>query len=361
MPLPVKVGPTDSALRVLLYGQEGVGKTTWANEAPGALFLSCEDGGGDLDLARIQCNTWGEFRDYVKQILRDGPEGYKTLVVDTINGFERLLFEYICRSAKVDSIEEVAGGFGKGYTRAAEEMSGLQQDLDKIRSKHNLPIILLGHAHVKAFNDPNGPSYDKYELRMNAKTAAIWSAWVDAQLFACYDVTVKGGRRNGSLTDPTQKGKATEVSRVIYTTKDAAYDAKNRYNLPEELPLKWGSFSKAIGWDRRLKLHDAPQSAAHPTTPQQGPTEQDNLYSASMVLLDMAQSRLGRIYTQEAAQKIIVTLQGVAQNRGAASDVEAVWSALKAKSDADLTKSLDWCDKQISPNAPLWTQAPTAK
>ena len=132
-----------------------------------------------------------------------------------------------------------------------EEMAGLCADLEAIRIKHKIHIILLAHAHVKSFNDPNGPAYDKYELRMNAKVAAVWSAWADCQLFACFEATVKGGKRGKELEDAMAKGKATAIRRVIFTTRDAAYDAKNRYSLPEELPMSWKAFAEAIGWARR--------------------------------------------------------------------------------------------------------------
>ena len=259
--LKITTSGAPAPLRTILYGQEGVGKTTWAaaleedgsrsGDAP--LFLTCEEGSGDLELAQVVCLTWTDLRDAVRSILASPPEGFRKICVDTINGMERLCIDHICRRAKVDSIEDVNGGYGKGYTAVAEEMFALRQDFDAIRSKHKMHIIMLGHAHVRLFNDPNGPGFDRYEPRMNQKVAAIWLEWADIVLFACFEATVQGGKRGAIVDDPMKKGKATGGKRVVYTTQDATFIAKNRYGLPEEIPLSWGAFAKAMEWARREK------------------------------------------------------------------------------------------------------------
>ena len=255
MPLHIQTGASAAPLRIVLQGQEGVGKTTWAAGCPGALFLTCEDGGGTLDYARVLCPTWAALREAVWSIQREGlPSGFSTVVIDTIDSFERLLWQELIEKANCDTIEEVGGGFGKGYTRAAENMAALSADLDTLRRKHGINIILLAHVHVRPFNDPNGPSYDRYEMRMHKGTAALWSSWADAVLFACFDVTVLKTGKKGRVQDATtmEKGKATEVRRIVYTSKDAAYDAKNRHGLPDELPLDFGAFAKAIKWGAKV-------------------------------------------------------------------------------------------------------------
>lgn len=271
MALAIKTGSAPAPLRVILQGQEGVGKTTWAAAIPGALFLTCEDGGGVLDYARVVCPTWAELVDAVKSINRDGmPAGYTTIVIDTIDSFERLLWQHLCEQANADSIEGIGGGYGKGYKMATENMAFLSQGLDTIRTRQGVNIVLLAHVHVKAFNDPSGPAYDRYEMRMYKETAALWSSWADAVIFACFDVTVlKTGKKTrdnrSGIVDAgdMEKGKATKVSRVVYTSKDAAYDAKNRHNLPEELPMEFAAFATAIRWDSHRKRNEADPSAPH--------------------------------------------------------------------------------------------------
>jgi len=248
----IKTGSAPSPLRILVYGTPGIGKTTWAARIPGALFLSCEDGGGDMDYARIDLGRWADLTGTLEEIERDGlPDGYRALVLDTVNGFAEKCGEYICHKARVDSLEEVGGGFGKGFTAVQEEQAKCRDILDRIRAKYSVHIVLIGHAHVKTFNDPTGPSFDRYMLRMNEKVASVWTAWADVVGFATMNVIVKGGKRGKEIDDPMAKGKATSGERMIYLSSDASYEAKNRYSLPDELPLSWPAFAAAIGWDRR--------------------------------------------------------------------------------------------------------------
>jgi hypothetical protein len=248
MPIQIKRGPTEEPLRIVLHGQEGVGKTTFAASCPGALFITAEDGGGDLDYARVVVESWTELRRTVRELIADA-QGFTTVVIDTISSFERWCWAYVCQEANgARSIEDVGGGYGKGYTAALEEMTALAADLDTLRARQRVHVIVLAHSHVKVFNDPLGNPFDRYEIRMHAKTAAMWLGWPDCVLFACFDVTVKTAKRRADVTD---KGKADGMKRVLFTTKDAGYDAKNRYGLPEELPLSWEAFAKAIRWEQR--------------------------------------------------------------------------------------------------------------
>lgn len=265
MAINIVRGPTIEPLRVLLHGQEGVGKTSFAAGCPNALCLSAEDGGGDLDYARVILPTWRDLRGAVSELVKD-PQGFATLSIDTIDSYERLLWDQLCKDAGVETIEELGGGYGKGYTAAAEEMARLQSDLDTLRRRHKMHIIILAHSHVRPFNDPLGAPYDRYEVRMHKGSAALWKDWADAILFACFDVTVlKAGKRGRAVeAGALEKGKAIDgAKRVIYTSKEAAYDAKNRHNLPEELPLTWRAFSDAIKWDERDAKIRAPKD--HPT------------------------------------------------------------------------------------------------
>jgi hypothetical protein len=260
MPLDIRRGPTAEPLRIVLHGQEGVGKTTWAAGCPDALFITAEDGGGDLDYARVVVDTWPDLRRTVRALIAD-PQGFTTVVIDTISSFERLCWAAVCEDANnARSIEDVGGGYGKGYTAALEEMTSLASDLDQLRARQRVHVIVLAHSQVKVFNDPLGNPFDRYELRMHAKSAGMWLGWADCVLFACFDVTVKTAKKRAEITE---KGKATDAKRVIYTTKEAAYDAKNRYGLPEELPLKWADFAKAIAWERRDEAIRGPKLDAN--------------------------------------------------------------------------------------------------
>ena len=262
----IRTGPTLSPVRLLLHGQEGVGKTSWAAGCPDSLFLTAEDGGGDLDYARAEVTTWKGLRRAVEDLIAN-PGPFRTVVIDTIDTFERLLWAFLCERARVESIEEVGGGFGKGYTQATEEMSELAKALDELRTKTRMNVILLAHSHVKTFNDPLGNPYDRYEVQLHKGASALWKGWADGVYFAAFEVTVRTAKRNAAID---VKGKAESGRRVLYTTKDPAYDAKQRHNLPEELPLSWQAFSKAMRWDERDAAQRGPATKHHPSfTPEE--------------------------------------------------------------------------------------------
>lgn len=249
MPLPIQRGPPAEPLRLLLHGVAGIGKTTFAASIPRVLFLSAEDGGGDLDFDRIQIDSWPMLLSVVADLARD-PHDYETVALDTIDKIERLLWAHLVSLQKgANTIEDVGGGFGKGYTAAVTEHEKLSVALDLLRTKRRMNVVVIAHTVVKTFKDPEGPDYDRYMLAMNDKAAKLWTGWADCVLFANHDVRVV--TRQGAK--PGEKGKARDEvpERRLYTTPRAAFDAKNRYSLPEDLPLAWADFAAAAKWNER--------------------------------------------------------------------------------------------------------------
>jgi hypothetical protein len=247
MALKIQRGPQEDPIRLFLYGQEGIGKTTLAAGLPRALFLSAEDGAGDLVLDRVQIDSWKDLRTAVRELAADA-QGYETVVLDSASALERLLHAHICADTGASSIEDVQGGFGKGYTAASEAWSELCWDLDLLRQRQRVAVVVIGHAEVKVFNDPTGPSFDRYQPRMHGKSAAALLQWADLVAFAGWDTTVKTGKRRVEATD---KGKAVAAVRRLFTSKDAAFDAKSRYALPAELDVSAKALMSALDWPAR--------------------------------------------------------------------------------------------------------------
>jgi hypothetical protein len=245
--LSIKRGPQEDPPRLFVYGQEGIGKTTLAAGLPKVLFLTAEDGAGDLVLDRVELGSWTELRTAIRELTAD-VQGYETVALDSTSALERLLHAHICEQAGAASIEDVQGGFGKGYTAAAEAWSELCWDLDVLRQRQRTAVVIIGHAEVKAFNDPTGPSFDRYQPRMHGKSAAILLQWSDIVLFAGWDTTVKTGKRRVEATD---KGKAVSAVRRLYSTKDPAFDAKSRLQLPAELDVSAKALMTALDWPAR--------------------------------------------------------------------------------------------------------------
>lgn len=244
----IRTGPTHEPVRIVLHGVEGVGKTTFAAGAPDAVFIGPEDGGGDLNIDRIVVTTWVDFILAIGSLTSD-PHKYRTLVIDTIDFMERLCQQSI---AKGKPLAQVDGGFGNGYKASVEEQARAVHSLEVLRSKRRMNIIALAHTDVRRFDDPEDAAYDRYQLNMHKDAAKLWLGWADVVMFANYDIKVRVAS-GGNTPDALKKGKAVDKDppRVLYTARRPAFDAKNRYSLPFEIPLSWKDFADAIGWERR--------------------------------------------------------------------------------------------------------------
>ena len=237
----VVTGKQRKPVRLLMHGTEGVGKSTFAASAPAPIFLCAESGTNHLDIARFPTpESWGDVLDAVSTLTTEKHE-YQTLVVDTVDWLEPLCFAHVIATAPMDKsgkkptcIEDVGGGYGRGYTAAVDAWIGLMARLERLQHEHKMHVVVLAHSWIKAFANPEGADYDRFELKLNKNASAKWREWVDAMLFATYDTAVK---IDGQKTTGISTG-----SRIVRTERRAAFDAKNRYGLPFQLPLDWSEF-----------------------------------------------------------------------------------------------------------------------
>ena len=226
-----------------LSGPDGIGKSTFGAAAPNAIFLGPEKGTMNLDVTRFPSpNNWEDIRIATKE-LAESNHKYQTLVVDTLDWLEPLLYDKICRASQCTSIEKAAGGYGKGYREAFNEMLAFRQDLSFLREHKNMNIILLAHSKVINFEDPTADAgYGRYELKLQDSASvsmrAMWREYVDAVLFCNFQTFSKG------------EGKAARgVSmreRKMWTERDAGFDAKNRFGLPFEMNLDYAEYNNAV-------------------------------------------------------------------------------------------------------------------
>ena len=236
------VGRIDVPDRVFLYGVEGIGKSTLAASAPAPIFLGAEDGTAQLDIARLpQPSTWQDVLDSVQELISE-PHGYRTFVIDTVDWMEPIVWDLLCERDKVDTIEKVSKGYGKGYIAAADLWRVLLAKLDELRHTRKMGIILLGHAQVKTFKNPLGEDYDTYTPKLNKLAAALLSEWCDSLLFTNWTTLIAS---KGDDRKTTTYG-MSDGTRVMYTERRAAWTAKNRHGLPFELPLSWTAYAEAV-------------------------------------------------------------------------------------------------------------------
>lgn len=230
-------GIVNSAQKVVFYGPEGIGKSTFASHFPDPLFIDTEGSTKKLNVKRLPKPTsWQMLIDMVKFVIQTKP--CKTLVIDTADWAERLCVEAVCASHGKKGIEDF--GYGNGYTYVAEEWGRFLNLLQDVIDIANINVLLTAHAIIRKFEQPNEMgAYDRYELKLGKKTTAqtapITKEWADMVLFANYKTF------SVAVDDKGKKHKAQGGQRVMYTTHHPCWDAKNRDGLPEELPLDYSA------------------------------------------------------------------------------------------------------------------------
>jgi hypothetical protein len=245
----VRKGPMPSALRVLIYGAEKIGKSSFAADAPAPIFLGKDLGTEHLDVVRFpQPETWSDVLEAVAEIERGG-HPYKTLVVDPVGWLEPLIHFDVTGDLSVP-LSKYSGGYGRGNEAAFDRWRALLSGLERAWLK-GYNVVLVAHATVRKFEDPEGLGYERYELEMGSKRAAgALKQWSDAILFAKRESFARVDK------DTKQVKAAGGGMRVVHTEWTPAYDAGNRFSLPATLPLSWQAFAEAVaaGPARRMAL-----------------------------------------------------------------------------------------------------------
>ena len=239
-------GKVPRAQKVVLYGPEGIGKTTLAARFPEPLFCDTEGGSNHIDVARTPAPTsWNMLLSTVKEIAAT-PGLCKTFVLDTADWAERLCIEHVCAVHEQKGIESF--GYGKGYVYVYEEFGKLLNLLNDLIER-GIHVVVTAHAQLRKFEQPDElGSYDRYELKLSKKTGAqvadMLKEWCDLLLFLNYKTIVVNVDGNGAVKG---KNKAQGGQRVMYTTHTPAWDAKNRHGLPEELPMDYAAIAAHFG------------------------------------------------------------------------------------------------------------------
>lgn len=230
-----------SAPRVLLMGTAGVGKTTFASQAPAPIFLFTEDGAGALEVDAFPLITsFGEIMEAITTLYSEQHE-FSTVVVDSVDHLEPLIWKQVCVDHQVDSIEQLS--YGKGYILALDYWRQFLDGINALRNDKGMAIILIGHVQINRFESPEHDSIDRYDLKLHKRANALIQESVDCILFAKHKTLTK--TEELGFNQKRTRGVSTG-QRVICTTETPAYVAKNRYSLPDELPLSWDAFAAAM-------------------------------------------------------------------------------------------------------------------
>ncbi len=245
----IETGRSHKPRRVMLYGVHGIGKSTFGAMAPSPVFIQTEDGLADIDAPRFPLAA--AFEDVMAALmsLYTEPHQFGTVVIDSLDWLERLIWAEVVRrkpatekGRPVTSIEDY--GFAKGYTFALDVWREVLDGLTALRDERGMMVILIAHAKIERFENPETDAYDRYSPRLNKHASALIQEWCDEVLFATYKVHT---RQTEEGFDKTRTRGIGTGDRILRTTERPAHMAKNRLNLPEELPLDFRDYAQHLG------------------------------------------------------------------------------------------------------------------
>lgn len=262
--LKVRKANPSRPVRIMIYGVEGVGKSTLGAKSDNPVFISPEGGVDHLvdrhgepcsELAGI--NSWDSFTNAL-QSLKTEDHNYKTLILDSADWIEGLAHQAIIQGTN-KTITTVNGGYGGGYRQSQNMHQGLIATLEDLRESRNMNIIVTAHAHVKAVKDPDMlQDYDAFEIKCHELVSSLYREWVDGLFFVRFKTFMNS-------SDETKRARAfTDGTRVIHTVKAPAFQAKNRYGMPSELDFKTDFWDTLIGYAKKgIKEETADQVFSH--------------------------------------------------------------------------------------------------
>lgn len=219
--------------KVVVYGSEGIGKSTFAAQFPKPLFIDTEGGTSHMNVRRInKPQSWTELINILTEVA-ETPDICETLIIDTADWAEQLAINHICSKYKKTGLEEF--GYGKGYTYLAEEFIEFFSVLDRI-IEAGVHVVATAHAKMRKFEQPDEMgAYDRWEMKLSKQVAPLFKEWCDMLLFLNYQTYV--------VTTENKANKVQGGKRVIHTSHHPCWDAKNRFGLPEILDLDYANIS----------------------------------------------------------------------------------------------------------------------
>jgi hypothetical protein len=236
--------------RVIIYGPEGIGKTTFGAMAPDPIFILTEDGFGDIEAPAIPTDDEGNPRvassfDEVMECIRTlatTDHKYKTVVIDTLDWLEPLIWKATCKRLKVESIEEP--GYGRGYVETMQEWQEFFDAVTYLRDAKGMAVIMIAHSTITKIEDPMHSAYDKNCLKLHKRAASKSAEYADVIGF-CELKTLTRSEKSGF--DKTRNIAMSTGERILRVSPTAGCVAKKRYrDMPDEMPLDYTEFAKYI-------------------------------------------------------------------------------------------------------------------
>lgn len=230
---------------ILTHGLHGLGKTSFGAAAPSPVAILTEDGIGKLDMPHFpKVESYGDVIDAIAVLYNDQHE-FKTLVFDSIDHFEPMIWAETCKRNGWNSIEQP--GYGKGYIEADRVWAEFFSALTDLRNDREMIVYVIAHTQVETSNSPEAEPFDFYNIKLHKRARAL--------LLEKSDCVFYMGQRVSTVDNKTEKDSVRGGGlgpRTIYSERRSAWEAKNRYDLPPEIPM--GKKEEMPGvWDNILE------------------------------------------------------------------------------------------------------------
>ena len=237
--------------RLLLYGVHGIGKSSFVTgygdlamikarlEKYKPVFIQTEDGIRGIPAIKYPlCTSYVMFKEQLTELLQKEHDR-KVLIIDTLDWLEKLINKHVCEQYGEGKVSISQFGYGRGYELVRDEVNKICGFLDRINTERDMTIVVTAHAQIKTFQNPLGEPYDRYQIKLQEKTAGVFEEWSDCNLFVNYETHVKKDSKDN------HKG-IGKGERAIYTSETPAFKAKNRYNLPSKIKFNFDDLVGAI-------------------------------------------------------------------------------------------------------------------
>ncbi|MEM6932356.1 MAG: ATP-binding protein [Pseudomonadota bacterium] len=232
----------DKTPRMLFYGVPKIGKTSLASEFPKAIFIQTEEGAGDLHVTTFKDEPLGSYAEVEEAIglPYEGEHDFETVVLDSLDWLEPIIWAETCRANGWKSIEDP--GYGKGYVEADKHWRHILDGLNALRDR-GMTVILIAHSEVKTFADPERDSYDRYQIKLHKRAAAMSHEMCDVIGFLNYQVTTV--KEKGGFNKERARG-AGSGQRVLYLDERPTFIAGSRFEMPAQISLVKGQGYSAL-------------------------------------------------------------------------------------------------------------------
>lgn len=226
--------------RLVVYGSHKIGKSTFAASAPAPVFIQTEDGLDGIETTAFPlAQTFDDVMSAIATLYSEQHE-YQTVVLDSLDWAERLIWAHTAKQHAKTDIE--AFGYGKGYMFAADYWRELLDGLNALRNERGMAVICLAHHAIKRFDAPDIEPYDRYQIKLHERASALVQEWADVIGFANYEVFT--AKSDVGFNKDVTRG-VTTGRRLLYLTERPAFQAGNRYGMPDSVELSWQAFLAA--------------------------------------------------------------------------------------------------------------------